>query len=68
MSPVQLLELEADVFVCAWVPPDFAAVGQAYLDFTPTTDAEVRRALELTGPSAIAQVSPVGIEPTLDPF
>jgi putative phosphoribosyl transferase len=39
------LELEVDVFVCAWVPPDFAAVGQAYLDFTPTTDAEVRRAL-----------------------
>ncbi len=39
------IELEADVLVCAWVPPDFAAVGQAYLDFTPTTDAEVRRAL-----------------------
>jgi predicted phosphoribosyltransferase len=36
---------EADEVVCAWVPPTFVAVGQAYLDFSPTTDEEVRAAL-----------------------
>ena len=51
------------MFVCAWVPPDFAAVGQAYLDFS--TDHGRRGPPSL---GVIASVSPVGIEPTLDPF
>ncbi|MBB5632604.1 putative phosphoribosyltransferase [Cryobacterium mesophilum] len=40
-------ELEAlvDRVVCVRVPEPFWAVGQAYLDFTQTTDAEVRRLL-----------------------
>ena len=28
----------ADDLVCAWTPEPFAAVGQAYLDFRPTSD------------------------------
>lgn len=32
--------------VCVWAPEPFWAVGQAYLDFTQTTDAEVRRLLD----------------------
>ena len=35
-----------DRVVCVWVPDPFWAVGQAYVDFTQTTDDEVRRLLD----------------------
>ncbi|WP_410787097.1 phosphoribosyltransferase [Kribbella sp. C-35] len=35
----------ADQVVCAWIPQYFAAVGQAYRDFSPVSDDEVRRVL-----------------------
>jgi putative phosphoribosyl transferase len=41
-----LLAAEVDEVVCAWTPHPFTAVGQAYVDFSPTTDEEVRTALE----------------------
>ena len=40
------LEQIADRVICARVPKDFRAVGQWYLDFSETSDADVRRALE----------------------
>jgi predicted phosphoribosyltransferase len=39
------LECEADQVVCAWTPHPFYAVGQAYDDFSQTSDAEVSRLL-----------------------
>lgn len=36
---------EVDDIVCLITPAEFRAVGQAYGDFSPTTDAEVRAAL-----------------------
>jgi putative phosphoribosyl transferase len=36
---------EVDVVVCLSAPPNFRAVGQAYADFAPTSDDEVREAL-----------------------
>lgn len=36
----------ADEVVCAWIPNPFCAVGQAYDDFSPTSDSEVRDVLE----------------------
>lgn len=36
---------EVDEVVCLTAPPSFRAVGQAYADFTPTSDEEVRAAL-----------------------
>jgi putative phosphoribosyl transferase len=38
-------EAEVDELVCLSAPPSFRAVGQAYRDFAPTTDEEVRAAL-----------------------
>ncbi|MFF0266327.1 phosphoribosyltransferase [Kribbella sp. NPDC004536] len=38
--------LSADRVVCAWFPQYFTAVGQAYRDFSPVTDEEVRQVLE----------------------
>ncbi|MGW7682454.1 phosphoribosyltransferase [Kribbella sp. NPDC054772] len=35
----------ADQVVCAWIPRYFSAVGQAYRDFSPVSDDEVRRVL-----------------------
>jgi predicted phosphoribosyltransferase len=35
----------ADEVVCARTPADFSAVGQWYLDFSQTTDDEVRQLL-----------------------
>ena len=35
----------ADQVVCAWIPQYFTAVGQAYRDFSPVGDDEVRRVL-----------------------
>jgi putative phosphoribosyl transferase len=39
------LAAEADEVVCASMPRQFQAVGQWYLDFSPTTDDEIRRLL-----------------------
>jgi predicted phosphoribosyltransferase len=39
------LAREVDALVCPSTPRTFHAVGQAYADFTPTSDAEVRDAL-----------------------
>ncbi|MFF0338888.1 phosphoribosyltransferase [Kribbella sp. NPDC004875] len=35
----------ADQVVCVWIPRYFGAVGQAYRDFSPVSDDEVRRVL-----------------------
>jgi len=40
------LRVEADEVVCVRMPERFLAVGQAYDDFSPTTDDEVRATLE----------------------
>jgi putative phosphoribosyl transferase len=40
------LRAEADEVVCVRMPDRFLAVGQAYVDFSPTTDDEVREVLE----------------------
>jgi putative phosphoribosyl transferase len=39
------LAAEVDDVVCISTPSDFRAVGQAYADFAPTSDDEVREAL-----------------------
>jgi putative phosphoribosyl transferase len=39
------LAAEVDEVVSSWTPRLFSAVGQAYLDFSPTSDDEVRDAL-----------------------
>jgi predicted phosphoribosyltransferase len=44
-SAVEQLSREVDEVVCLWTPEPFSAVGQAYLDFAPTGDDEVRNAL-----------------------
>jgi putative phosphoribosyl transferase len=36
---------EVDVLICLTAPASFRAVGQAYGDFAPTPDDEVRTAL-----------------------
>ena len=46
------LEPEVDEVVCLSTPRSFRAVGQAYADFSPTTDDEVRDALERARPAA----------------
>ena len=40
------IRAEAEEVVCVRTPEDFLAVGQAYDDFSPTTDDEVRAVLE----------------------
>jgi putative phosphoribosyl transferase len=44
---------EADEVVCIRMPDRFLAVGQAYVDFSPTTDAEVRAVLDAFAPVSI---------------
>jgi predicted phosphoribosyltransferase len=39
------LAAEADEVVCPVIPERFLAVGSWYLDFSPTSDEEVRRLL-----------------------
>jgi len=39
------LEPDVDELVCLSAPGSFRAVGQGYVDFAPTGDDEVRRAL-----------------------
>jgi hypothetical protein len=41
-STCEQLRLEVDEVVCATTPSPFFAVGQAYWDFTQTTEEEVR--------------------------
>jgi predicted phosphoribosyltransferase len=40
---VECLREVAEHVVCPFIPPDFAAVGEYYEDFSETTDEEVRR-------------------------
>jgi predicted phosphoribosyltransferase len=44
---------EADEVVCVRMPDRFLAVGQAYVDFSPTTDDEVRAVLEAFVPVSV---------------
>jgi len=46
---VRSLSEVADEVICVETPPDFAAVGQAYRDFSQTTDDEVERLLQEAG-------------------
>jgi predicted phosphoribosyltransferase len=41
-----MLRDEADEVICMRMPARFLAVGQAYVDFSPTTDEEVRAVLQ----------------------
>ena len=41
------LRRQVDRIVCAFTPEPFVAVGAWYEDFSQTTDAEVRRLLQL---------------------
>jgi predicted phosphoribosyltransferase len=45
MESCRRLSRVADQVVCAWIPQYFTAVGQAYRDFSPVSDEEVRRVL-----------------------
>jgi putative phosphoribosyl transferase len=47
------LRAEADEVVCVRLPERFLAVGQAYDDFSPTTDDEVRATLEALSPVSV---------------
>jgi putative phosphoribosyl transferase len=42
----RMLRDEADEVICMRMPARFLAVGQAYVDFSPTTDEEVRAVLQ----------------------
>jgi predicted phosphoribosyltransferase len=44
---------EADEVICVRSPDRFLAVGQAYVDFSPTTDAEVRAVLDAFAPVSV---------------
>ena len=46
------LRTEADEVVCVHMPDRFLAVGQAYDDFSPTSDDEVRAVLEALSPAS----------------
>ena len=52
------LRAEADEFVCVRMPDHFMAVGQAYDDFSPTTDEEVRAVVESGARAVIFEKSP----------
>ncbi len=54
---------EADEVVCARTPALFQAVGQWYRDFSPTTDAEIRRLLETGDGEGGGTVGRAGAEP-----
>ena len=47
------LRAEADEVVCVRMPDRFLAVGQAYIDFSPTTDDEVRGVLDAFAPVSV---------------
>jgi putative phosphoribosyl transferase len=44
---------EADEVVCVRMPDRFLAVGQAYVDFSPTSDEEVRAVLDGFAPVSV---------------
>ena len=50
-TTVAALASVADVVVCLRTPPEFAAVGQFYDDFTQVSDDEVQRLLEVSATS-----------------
>jgi putative phosphoribosyl transferase len=47
------LRSEAEEVVCVRMPDRFLAVGQAYVDFSPTTDEEVRAVLDGFAPVSV---------------
>jgi putative phosphoribosyl transferase len=47
------LRAEADDVICVRMPDRFLAVGQAYVDFSPTTDDEVRGVLDAFAPVSV---------------
>ena len=47
------LRTEADEVVCVRMPDRFLAVGQAYADFSPTSDEEVRDVLDTMAPVSV---------------
>jgi predicted phosphoribosyltransferase len=47
------LERSADEVICARIPSRFVAVGQWYLDFSETSDAEVLRLLQTSSRSPV---------------
>src|SRR5207248_1809056 len=47
------LSADADEVVCVRLPDRFLAVGQAYDDFSPTTDDQVRAVLEALSPVSV---------------
>ena len=49
------LEQEADEVICARIPRVFRAVGEWYLDFSETSDNEVRALLAIDAPPAAAK-------------
>ncbi|MFP5371942.1 MAG: phosphoribosyltransferase [Actinomycetes bacterium] len=49
LSACSALADDVDELVCLSAPPGFRAVGQAYADFSETSDAEVRAALDEAG-------------------
>ena len=57
----------ADAVVCAEVPPDFGAVGQWYVDFSQTTDEEVRRLLAEAGHVPVTRTADAAT-PSLGPI
>lgn len=44
----ELMRAEADEVVCAYMPDNFFAVGQSYVNFEQTTDEQVRELLKPT--------------------
>jgi predicted phosphoribosyltransferase len=47
------LRAEADEVICVRMPDRFLAVGQAYVDFSPTSDEEVRDVLDALAPVSV---------------
>ena len=47
------LRAETDEVICVRMPDRFLAVGQAYVDFSPTTDQEVRAVLDAFAPVSV---------------
>lgn len=47
------LRTEADEVICVRMPDRFLAVGQAYADFSPTSDEEVRDVLDTMAPVSV---------------
>ncbi|MDQ3627399.1 MAG: phosphoribosyltransferase [Actinomycetota bacterium] len=41
----ETLRTEVDELMCPWIPTLFVAVGQAYVDFSATSDQQVRRTM-----------------------